>query len=206
MLRLISILLICVFTISNYAQTAYQFSQGKWELGLSGSVGSIKMESEIKSSLSSSIRTSSDSRAYFQLNVSPAYFVIEGLSVEPEIDFLFVEGGKPAYLFLGNISYSMFLENSFLAPFIRAGYGISNSVVFPFQPGVINRVSNKLDVPILNVGAGLKLAVTENVLLRTELNYRSLSYTTNYSGYNNISSNKYTYSFITMQIGFSVLL
>lgn len=206
MLRLISILLICVFTISNFAQTKYQFSQGKWELSLSGSVGSMKMESEYKSSFSSSIRTNSDSRTYFQLNVSPAYFVIEGLSVEPEIDFLLMEGGKPAFLFLGNVSYSIFLENSFIAPFVRAGYGISNSVAFPFQPGFISRVSNKLDVPILNIGVGLKLAVAENVLIRTELNYRSLSYTANYSGYNNISSNKYTYSFITMLFGFSVLL
>lgn len=206
MLRLISILLICGFTISDFAQAKYQFSQGKWELGLSGSVGSLKMESEYKSSLSSSIKTNSDSRTFFQLNVTPAYFVMEGLSVEPEIDFLLMEGGKPAYLFLGNVSYSMFLENSFLAPFVRAGYGISNSVVFPFQPGFINRVSNKLDVPILNLGAGLKLAVTENVLIRTELNYRSLSYKTNYLSYNTISNYKYTYSFITMLFGFSVLL
>jgi hypothetical protein len=196
----------CFITAVSFSQSANPFVQGSWELNVSGSLGSINSSSEYKSSFGSSSSKNSDSYTYFQLCAAPAYFVSDGLAIEPELDMFFYELSKPAYSLIGNLSYTFKIADQRIAPFIKAGYGISNSVSFPVQGGIQNRVSDKLDIPILSLGAGVKFLVTDDILIRTELNYRTLSYSSSYSGYGYSSSSKYDYSFITMLFGFSVLL
>lgn len=188
------------------------FHKGNWELNFSASIGNL---STTKSSSSSGAYSSysgekTESMFYVQLGVIPAYFFTDGLSFEPEINLLIQnqEGvdNKPALSFLGNLSYTFNIPNKKFAPFIRAGYGISNSVQIPAVIGGLGRVSDKLDVGVLNAGAGIKILVSEKILIRTELNYRRYSYGID----SNMSYFSYSYDYTLNSIsgvfGLSILL
>lgn len=210
MLRLLIVLMCLLFSTRSYSQSSFQFLQGKVELGLSGSFGSMFTDSEMKSSSSNSTTKHSDSRTYFQLSLMPAYYFIDGLSFEPELDLFFFEKNKPAFSLIGNASFTVNVGKPNIAAFFKAGYGISNSLKMPLNIGLVNRVSDKMDVPIINLGTGAKICITENVLLRTEINYRILSYSytnsykTAFYSYSNTA--KYEYTFLTMLVGISVIL
>lgn len=174
------------------------FKEGNWELNFSASLGNLTntRSSSSSGSYGSYSSEKSESMFYVQLGVIPAYFFTDGLSVEPEINVLFqsqesVES-KPALSFLGNLAYSFNLPNKNFAPFIRAGYGISNSIQIPAVIGGLGRVSDKLDVGVLNAGAGIKILVSQKILIRTELNYRRYSYKTEISSIYYSSSTDYT--------------
>jgi hypothetical protein len=182
------------------ALASAQFQKGASELSLSGSLGSYTAKS------SSSNFNTSESRNFFFLAVSPGYFVLDGLSVEPEIGMLAIEESEPAWLFLGNLSYTYAIAGSTIAPFIRAGYGVSNAVTASFAPNLLARVSDKLDVGVLSLGGGLKVRISDGAYLRTELNYRKLSWSTEYRGYSYSSTTDHTYSSFGLLVGLSVLL
>ena len=177
------------------------FKQASWELNFTGSLGSIESQSEYSSSYYYFRGSDSESRTYFQLGIIPAYYLTDGLAIEPEINLLAVEKEEPALLLLGNLAYTVNLENSRFYPFIRAGYGITNSVQIPVN-GNLSKISGDMDIGVLNLGAGIKTLLTENILLRTEINFRKFSYSDEGTGYKysmNISS-------IALIFGFSVLL
>ena len=194
------IVLVFLVQLTISAQSAgTAFNQGSWELNFTGSLGSIESKTE-----SSSIYFSgshSESQTYFQLGIIPAYYVTEGLSIEPEISVLAIEKTEPSFLFLGNLAYTFKIESAHFFPFIRAGYGITNAFQFPVNGTLIQRISNSLDIGVLNLGAGMKMLLTESVLFRSEINYRKFSYSEN-SDYGNYS---YDLSSIALVFGFSVL-
>jgi opacity protein-like surface antigen len=177
------------------------FKQASWELNFTGSLGSIESQSEYSSSYYYYSDSNSESHKYFQLGIIPAYYLVDGLAIEPEINMFAVETEKPAFLLLGNLAYTVNIKNSKLFPFIRAGYGITNSLQIPVNGNLI-RITSDMDIGVLNLGAGLKTLLTESILLRTEINYRKFSYSDEGTGYKysmNISS-------IALVFGFSVLL
>lgn len=183
------------------------FKKGNWELNFSASIGNLT------STISSTGYYSSEkstSLFYILLGVIPAYFFTDGLSFEPEINLLIQnqEGtdNKPALSFLGNLSYTFNIPNKKFAPFIRAGYGISNSVQIPAVIGGLGRVSDKLNVSVLNTAVGFKVLVSKNVLFRTEINFRRYAYKYNSSSMYYQYSNDYTVTSISGIFGFSILL
>lgn len=179
-----------------------QFDQGSWELNFAGSLGSVKSSVEYSSSYYDYYNNSdSESQTYFQLGVIPAYYLIEGLSVEPEISILAIEKTEPSFLLIGNLAYTFKIESNRFYPFIRAGYGITNAFQFPVN-GSLTRLSNSMDIGVLNLGAGLKTQLTESVLLRTEVNYRKFSYSEDGA----MSSYSLDLSSVSLLFGFSVLL
>ncbi len=184
----------------------YAFTKGSWELNLSGDIGSQTSTSKYESG-GYSQEYSSD-HTYFQLHIIPGYFIIDGLSFEPELDFLFLENSKPSYSLIPNLSYTYLLpSNSKLALYVRGGYGLSNSYnLF----GLLIRTSNSLDVGVINLGAGIKFLATENFSIRTEINYRRTSYTDEYSYsdpyYSYSSKTKNTLSNVRLLLGLSIIL
>ena len=156
--------------------------------------------------------TNSTSRNYMVLSVSPAYYIIDGLSIEPEYNLNAVEGSQPSHSILLNLSYTYFVEGTKIAPFVHAGYGISNSQGIPSLPNVMVRVSDKMDVTILNAGGGLKILVGSGAALRFEVNYRSYRWDEEYSNniyyptYTSTTKEKYTNSHIGMLVGISLEL
>lgn len=179
------------------------FHKGSWELNFTGSLGSIESSAEYSSSYFSG--EESESRKYFELGITPAYYLIDALSIEPEINIFALEKSQPSFLFLGNLAYTFKIKNSNVYPFLRAGYGISNSIQIPVNRD-ISRMSNSLDIGILNLGGGIKVSLSESVLLRTELNYRKFTYTNDDSNIFYNSSYTYKLSSIALLLGFSILL
>ncbi len=162
---------ICLFLQLNnvsYGQiqddsTKVIFHKGCWELNFSASIGNLTTSTSSSSSgaYSPYSNEKSSSMFYVQLGVIPAYFVSDGLSIEPEVNVLFQsqEGvkNKPSLSFLANLAYNFNLPQKNFSPFIRIGYGISNSLQIPVVVGGLARVSDDLDVSVLNAGVGFKV-------------------------------------------------
>ena len=134
------------------------FHAGNWELNFSASIGNLNTSSKSSSSGTYGSYSDDDSYSlfYIQLGVIPAYFFTDGLAFEPEINVLFqsqenVES-KPSFSFLGNFAYNFNMPGKNFAPYVRAGYGISNSMQIPAVIGGLARVSDDLNVNILNAG------------------------------------------------------
>jgi hypothetical protein len=197
-------LIILFFSSAALTQTKAPFTKGSWEVSLSGSVGSLTSKSEYNSSYYSG--ESSESRNYFQLAVVPGIFIVDGLSIEPEFNMFFYQKAKPSLSFLGNLSYTFIIPEKNFAPFIRIGYGVSNSLQFPIQNGMLAKMSDKFDISILNAGIGLKFLLTENLAFRTELNYRKFSHSADDSGYGYSYEIKDSFTSISALFGFSILL
>jgi hypothetical protein len=182
-----------------YSSSIAQFRKGDVELSMNASLGSRSMK------VSSRGYEDSESYNFLYFGVSPGIFVTQGLSIEPEIAFMAMEKQFPTWYFLGNVSYTYRGEGSKLAPFVRAGYGISNGI--PVLPGAmaIFRTTNNLDVQVLNVGGGVKYQVAGATYLRAEANYKHYSWSRAlYSG--SSTSTDYSYGDFGILLGFSVLL
>ncbi|SRR3972149_2759739 len=188
------------------------FKKGDWELNFSASIGNLTTTSKSSTTgaYGSYSNDNSTSIFYLQLGVIPAYFVTDGLAIEPEINILFQNqeniNSKPSFSFLVNLSYNFNIPNKNFAPYIRAGYGISNSLQVPAVIGGLARVSDKLDISILNAGVGFKVSISNHLLLRTELNYRRYSYKIEDSYFDYKSSYDYKLTSVSGIFGFSVLL
>jgi hypothetical protein len=188
------------------------FNKGDWELNFSAGIGDLTSSSKSSSTSTYGSYTNDNSESWFflQLGIIPAYFITEGLSIEPEINLLIQKEedkeSQTASSFLANLSYTFNIPDKNFAPFIRIGYGISNSLQFPTTLGDLMKISEDFDVTILNAGAGLKVLLSPSVIFRTEINYRRHSYNRESSngGYNFSSEN--TLSSITGIFGFSILL
>jgi len=194
-------LLLCFIVAGSIADA--QFLKGTTELGLGGSLGSYTTKST-SSGLYGNY-SNSETKNYAILNLSVGYYVADGLSIEPEISLMAMQGLEPSDLFLVNVSYTMPNPSSKFSPFILVGYGVSNSMQFPGL-SILGRVSDKLDVGVLNVGAGIKYLVSEDIALKMELNYRKESFTQTISYFGSSSSSDNTFATTGLLFGFSVLL
>lgn len=188
------------------------FHKGNWELNFSASIGDLTTTETHLTSGSNWNYTEDDSYSmfYLQLGVIPAYFLTDGLSFEPEINILIQSKtlivSKPSLSFIANLAYNFNLPEKNFVPFVRLGYGISNSLQIPTLIGGLTRVSEKLDVNVLNAGIGIKIIMAQRLLFRSEINYRRYSYgSESGSAYYN-SSYDYTLTSISGIFGFSVLL
>jgi hypothetical protein len=196
------IVLLFFIQLTARAQTeSTEFRRGNWELDITGSLGSIESNEDFTSQYYFASESEYDSRTYFLFGITPGYYLTDGLAFEPEIDILALEKNKPSFLLIGNLAYTVRLKLSNFFPFVRAGYGVTNSFQVPIK-GSLTRFSDSMDIGVLNFGIGLKTVLTDCVLLRTEVNYRKFMYTEDNDYYNyklNITS-------IALLFGFSVLL
>ncbi|MGA2296791.1 MAG: hypothetical protein ABSG15_04495 [FCB group bacterium] len=187
----LSLIVLVLFNTNLFSQ----FKQGQVELSASAGLGSQKFEQSYSSLYGNS--SSSESHSYLMLSVMPGIFIVNGFSFEPEIGMTTVENEQPGFLLLANVSYTYLIPKTAIAPFARIGYGVSNGMGFPNQY-LIGQVSDKLDLDIFNIGAGIKNLIGQSAVLRLELNYRSFSQSR--------SSGKTTESFIALLFGFGIIL
>lgn len=136
--------------------------------------------------------------------VSPrlGFFVIKGLELEPEALLMLSSGSDPVYVINANVSYN-FTSSTKNVPFLLVGYGRANTVPFFNVP----LMRTDFGVGVLNLGAGMKIYLREDIALRVE--YRFQSYygqgeTTDY-GYFSFTQ-KVDTRIHTVQFGLSVLL
>jgi hypothetical protein len=130
------------------------------------------------------------------------FFVFEGLEIEPEVLVMIPSGPDLVYMVNGNVSYN-FMSAGKAIPFLLIGYGIANTVPFFNVP----MTKTDFSVDVLNVGAGVKIFLHENVALRLEYRYQKITgqgATTMYDFYS--YTDKVETTINTVQFGFSVLL
>jgi hypothetical protein len=93
------------------------------------------------------------------------FFVYEGPSVEPEFVALFGGDGVMAN---GNLVYNFF-ANTMNVPYVLAGYGLANTIPTHNVPAV--RLS--MTRGVLNLGAGVKMFIADNVGIRVEYRFQN---------------------------------
>jgi opacity protein-like surface antigen len=203
MKSMISVLLVSLVLLTpDFSSGQPAFHQGSWELNFTGSLGSINTSSDYSSPYYSN--TESKDYTYFQIGIIPGYYLTQGLAFQPEINIFALEKSPPAFMLLANVAYTFTIEKSMFYPFGYVGYGVSNAFQIPVNNIGISRMTNDLEIGVLNLGAGVKTKLTKSVLLRTEINYRKYSYSPD----EDMPGATYSMSLssIALVFGFSILL
>jgi hypothetical protein len=192
---ILSVFVFSLFNIFSFAQ----FKQKDVELGLGLSAGISTSESKSNSS-----NQSSDSH-YFLLSLMPGFYIINGLSIEPEIGITAVKYYDPGFTIIGNLSYTSLLQQTNAAIFIRAGYGLSNSSSIP-GINLNSRIRDEMDIGVFNAGIGLKSLIGTKAYIRTEINIRSFSWSKSRTSSYYDDSYKRSVLYLSIILGLGVIL
>lgn len=186
MTRLFIMILGVMFFLSNdlYSQPLKK----SWELSFSGNMGSV----------SSSSKNYSSSSQFIALTFRPGFFITENIEIEPEIQWLAADGDKPLFSYSANAAYNFGNPLSTKIPFILVGYGRTNSI--PIIRTLVFRSSDKHDISIINVGAGMKFLAAKNVAFRVEYRHQRFTYSRTFFNTTYEYSTKYNH----MLFGFSI--
>lgn len=205
MKRIIFILAIVLIITSGYAQVSEKserkfYKQGDWEFGFSLNIGGSSEQTKQTSTYSDGSSQYSytydytEKGFYTHLGVSIGYYIINGLSIEPEFD-LNLYNWEISVSLLSNLCYTFYLPQKNIYPYLKLGYGLST------EPGSSN-LFEFLDINTINAGVGIKLNYSSGMAFRMEINYRNLigSNIGYYSNYDTITS------VISISFGASILL
>ncbi len=180
------------------------FNQGDFEISFYTNLGKFSSSTKEISTYSGSQpyeSSYSDGSIYLQVGASVGYYIINGLSVEPELDINLSFDGTSTSL-LGNLCYTFYIPRKTIYPYIKLGYGLSN-----YHSA---NLFESLDYKTLNAGAGLKFKYSSVLSMRMEINYKNLSGSNSYyysdQYYSTSSKSETTVSIISLSIGISVLL
>ncbi len=151
-------------------------------------------------SLSTDANSFCDSRgSHNQVSAAfrPGLFIVDDLSVEPELFWGTTKGQAPALNLSGNVSYSYGMGHNMFVPFVLVGYGAGNG--FPFYEPLQKNANYLSAITFLNAGGGLKvMTLGGRALIRLE--YRYQAFTADLYGFKeNVFARR-------LLIGFSVLL
>jgi opacity protein-like surface antigen len=180
-----------------------QTQRGSWELSAAANFGTTSNTYESTSGGHTSTGKS-EGRGYLGLDFRAGVYVVEGLSIEPEIYFLAVEKDLPTFNLGGNVAYTFTIPDSPVRPFAIAGYGIGNGI--PQMQRLMGRTSGDLDIPVLRVGGGLKVFLAQQVALKVEYRYERYSYESTTTYFNTTSTYSRTWNFHNVLFGFAVFL
>ena len=199
MKRIILILSIFLIITSSYAQVDEKserkfYKQGNWEFGFALNIGGSSEKTKETSTYNSYTYDYTEKGFYTHLSVSTGYYIINGLSIEPEFNINLYSWEISASL-LGNLCYTFYLPQKNIYPYLKLGYGLST------EPGS-SSLFESLDIKTINAGVGIKLINSSGMAFRVEINYRNLtgSYTDYYYTYDT------TTSAISISFGASILL
>lgn len=151
-------------------------------------------------------QTSDSKHSFLTLTMRYGKFVASGLEISPELQWTAIEEWEPAFSIAANLEYNFAplstSEKQRNVPFLLAGYGIGNAA--PAYMWFVSRTSDKFDVPVLNLGAGLKTFVSDRVALRFEYRYQRFSWDESYQSAFSSSTSKYVDQYHRFLFGFSV--
>ena len=208
---LIFVLALFVIINSGFAQVDEKsgrqfYKNGDWEFGYSLSIGSGNKHKTGTNSFyfsydSSQYYYSYDQTvkdAYVPLGVSIGYYIINGLSIEPELSLLLSSDGVSVSM-LGNICYTFYISKKSIYPYIKLGYGLSENP----------NTSESLEFNTINASVGIKLTYRSGMAFRIEINYRNSSGSSSYYYSNQSSSSSFTsetiLNLISISFGASIL-
>jgi hypothetical protein len=192
--------LVAFLAFPAYCQTG----AGSWEFSLSGNGGTTSTTSEATFG-GQTYTDDGESESYIGLDLRAGYYVVDGLSLEPEIYWLAVEGMPPMFNLGANAAYTFTIPEAPVRPFLTVGYGVGNSV--PVMQRLFNRSSNELDVPVFRAGGGVKVFIVKQVALKLEYRYERYTQESSdsFGPYFSYSS-KTTSNFHNVLVGFSIFL
>ncbi len=182
--------------------------KGASEVSVSAQFGQVNSREEYTYHGGSYSETYTDETKSTFLMMALRYgiFVSQNFELAPEMNWTAIENWEPAFNIAANLEYNfaplMTSETQRNVPFVLAGYGIGNAA--PFYFAFYSRSSNKFDVPVLNLGAGLKTFVSDRVALRFEYRYQRYSWDETFSGSFSSSSSKYVDQYHRFLFGFSL--
>ena len=152
----------------------------------------------------------SDRPFNFLITASVGICIIDGLTVEPELDINLVTDAEVSISLLGNLTYNFSIPRKSVFPFIKIGYGFSNYMsdyYYGYSPGIRE---SSLDTKVFNAGLGLKLVYSSGMAMKLEINYKNYSYSNSYSYsdyyYQNVYESNTVVDALTLSIGYSILL
>ena len=135
MKRIFFILTIFLIITSGFAQVDEKserkfYKQGDWEFGFALNIGGSNEQTKQTSTYSDGSSQYSytydytEKGFYTHLGVSTGYYIINGLSIEPEFDINLYNWEISASL-LANLCYTFYLPQKNIYPYLKLGYGLS---------------------------------------------------------------------------------
>jgi len=169
---------IFLIVVSGYAQVNEKserkfYKQGDWEIGITTNIGSSSVQTMGPHSWNDSLKYhdfSEDTKKwiYVHLGISTGYYIINGLSIEPEVSLnSYAEGFSVSIL--GNLNYTFDLPQKNIYPYVKLGYGLSN------DPENKDGLFESLYYKTINAGVGLKFMYFPHMAFKVEINYRNLN-------------------------------
>ena len=136
--------------------------------------------------------------------------VIDGLTIEPEMDINLVTDAEVSISLLANLTYNFSIPRKNSFPFIKIGYGISNYMNDYYYGYSSGTGESSLDTKVFNTGVGLKIVYSSGMAMKLEINYKHYSYSNSSSYddyyYQNVYESNTVVDALTLSIGYSILL
>jgi len=152
----------------------------------------------------------SDREFNLLFTASFGYCIVDGLTIEPELDINLVTDNETSISLIGNLTYNFNIPRKNTYPFIKLGYGLSNYYSDSHYGYSNESGGNSLDTRVFNAGAGLKFLYSSGMALKLEINFKNYNYSTTSSYtdqyYHNASQLDGDMNVISVSIGFSILL
>jgi len=152
----------------------------------------------------------SDREFNLLFTASFGYCIVDGLTIEPELDINLVTDNETSISLIGNLTYNFNIPRKNTYPFIKLGYGLSNYYSDSHYGYSNESGGNSLDTRVFNAGAGLKFLYSSGMALKLEINFKNYNYSTTSSYtdqyYQNASQLDGDMDVISLSIGFSILL
>lgn len=196
-MRKIYFIILLILSIPIISQAAFQ--KGDVEFGTFLTAGASNID------YSNYGVTVSQSTNFLIWSVDAGYYVKDNLSIGPEYGLMAVKNVAPASFGIINLSYTFEPKVPKFAAYIKGGVGLGNGLPIP-NIIEMDKLSDNWDVTIYQVGTGIKFLFTNNVLLKGEINYRTVNYTIHpvkppYKYSESLSS-----SYITFFIGMGIII
>ncbi|HEX9253322.1 MAG TPA: hypothetical protein VF870_13835 [Ignavibacteriaceae bacterium] len=192
--------------VRNISERQY-FRQSDWEVASSFAIGLSKTTYE-STSQNYYAGGSSDEQFYSEISLAIGFFILEGLSIEPELDYNFFQDDA-TFSMIANISYTLHIPKKSIYPFFKVGYGKSGFRGYSYSPYPDNSegLFGSLNANLINASAGLKIIQSSSFAMILELNYKYITFnqtvSTDYAEPYNVDTKT---SALSIKIGGSFLL
>lgn len=142
---------------------------------------------------------------------SIGYCILDGLTIEPEIDINLITDAETSISLIGNLTYNFNIARKSTYPFIKVGYGLSNYYYDYYYYGNANESNgSSLDTRVINAGAGIKFLYSSGMLMKLEINFKNYNHSRSSSSSYEYSESTYKIdndtNVISLSLGFSILL
>lgn len=148
------------------------YAAGNVELGLSTNIGVNDLTISGDNDLGFNFYPENTGREfYLNLNAYGGYFILEGLSLGPEIGINLTFENPTLYI-IGNLAYTFNSVSRSAYPYIKVGYGVTDLLNYSDQE---TGLFESLNYSLLNLGLGIKFLQSDYLAFILEVNYKYIT-------------------------------